>query len=292
MNRSYAWCFVIVAALCLTATDAEAGRRHRGSHGSYGSYGSSGGVVRVSYHRHSSSSGGTSYGSYGSSGGSYGSYGNSVVHSSSPSYYSSCSTCTSSTTYETHSVSSHVVSSQPATVVPESRTFVAESKPAPPQPSVKSETPAKPVSSSKPAAQSKEAKPDDKKPQASIQKSAEQSTVQNKPAAPAKKTTDSSGVRVFHARPQDATLIVEVPTDAVLYLANQKMSGSGAVRRFRIPVKEVGRQYNYPVRIELNRDGRVLSASKTEVVTSGSEIRVAVAESELTEGDSTEVAVR
>lgn len=100
----------------------------------------------------------------------------------------------------------------------------------------------------------------------------------------------TTGPRVFYPRVQEATLIVEVPEDAVVFLSNQRMTLTGSVRHFRIPVTEAGREYAYPIRVELSREGRVLRTSRTEQVASGREIRVTLAEKDITEAAT--VAVR
>ncbi len=96
---------------------------------------------------------------------------------------------------------------------------------------------------------------------------------------PAKPTP---GERVFHANPTEpAVLVVNVPADASVYLSGQKMSIEGPTRRFRIPISEAGRQYQYPIRVECERNGKMLTAEQSEVVSAGRVITVSVDESEL-----------
>ncbi len=76
-----------------------------------------------------------------------------------------------------------------------------------------------------------------------------------------------------------AVLVVKVPADATVYLANQKMSLTGTERKFRIPVADAGKEYSYPVRVEVVRDGKTLVSRSEQKVRGGQQFELAVAES-------------
>ncbi len=72
---------------------------------------------------------------------------------------------------------------------------------------------------------------------------------------------------------------MNVPEDAVVYLVNQKMTGEGTERRYRIPTQDPSRQYSYPVRVEVVRDGQKVVSNSVYRVRSGKQTEVKVAES-------------
>lgn len=76
-----------------------------------------------------------------------------------------------------------------------------------------------------------------------------------------------------------ALLIVKVPADAVVYLMDQKMTLTGTERKYRIPLPEAGKEYRYPVRVEVVRDGKTLVSRSEQKIRGGQRFEVAVAES-------------
>jgi len=74
-------------------------------------------------------------------------------------------------------------------------------------------------------------------------------------------------------------LVVKVPADAMVYLAGQKMSLTGVERRFRIPIAAAGKDYSYPVRVEVVRDGKTLVSNSEHKVRGGQQVELVVAES-------------
>jgi uncharacterized protein (TIGR03000 family) len=70
-----------------------------------------------------------------------------------------------------------------------------------------------------------------------------------------------------------AKLVVEVPTDAKLYIDDQLMKTTAARRVFNTPNLEPGQAYYYEVRAEVVRDGKTHSVTKRVIVRSGEEIR-------------------
>jgi len=75
-----------------------------------------------------------------------------------------------------------------------------------------------------------------------------------------------------------AMLVVKVPKDAVVYLVDQKMSLTGSERRFRIPLPDPGKEYTYPIRVEVVRDGKTLVSRSEQKVRGGQRFEVAVTE--------------
>ena len=77
-----------------------------------------------------------------------------------------------------------------------------------------------------------------------------------------------------------ALLILTVPENAVVYLVDQRMTLTGTSRRFRIPLKVAGKDYTYPVRVEVARDGQTLSAEVSHKVRVGQKLELAVIETD------------
>ena len=89
-------------------------------------------------------------------------------------------------------------------------------------------------------------------------------------------------VRTFRAEvPDHAILVLEVPEDAVVYLAGQKMSTTGTVRSFRVPLQDAEREYRYPVRLQFTREGKTLAANHTQPLVAGRTIVLRVDEDDL-----------
>jgi len=66
-----------------------------------------------------------------------------------------------------------------------------------------------------------------------------------------------------------AHLILSVPEDAIVYLSNQRMSLAGASRTYFIPGLQAGKQYRYPVKVEVVRAGRIYRANTEPMIISG-----------------------
>ncbi len=80
-----------------------------------------------------------------------------------------------------------------------------------------------------------------------------------------------------------AILVVTVPEDASVFLAGQKMTMTGAERRFRIPTADPTKDYKYPVRVEVERNGETLVSESTHTLRGGKQVEIAVAESDTNE---------
>ena len=73
-----------------------------------------------------------------------------------------------------------------------------------------------------------------------------------------------------------AYVVVQLPTDAVLYLGGNKTSTKGGLRKFKIPVTDASRSYPYAIKAELVRDGQVYVATSTETLVAGQTVNVKV----------------
>lgn len=77
-----------------------------------------------------------------------------------------------------------------------------------------------------------------------------------------------------------AKLIVEVPSDARLYIDEQLTKASSERRVFNTPTLDKGQTYYYVVRAEVVRDGKTHSETKRVLVRAGEEIRASFPELE------------
>lgn len=71
-----------------------------------------------------------------------------------------------------------------------------------------------------------------------------------------------------------AQLVLNVPNDAIVYLSNQRMTLEGAVREFTVPGLKAGMEYRYPVRVDLVRDGKTLTASADQQIQAGQRLNL------------------
>jgi uncharacterized protein (TIGR03000 family) len=108
------------------------------------------------------------------------------------------------------------------------------------------------------------------------------------PVAPApEKTADpmkddkKKGVDGTSYLPAQASVVVELPTDARLYADGQLTHLTSGTRSFLTPELELGKSYHYTFKVEFTRDGKVVSETKRAVVTAGTETRVRFDEAEM-----------
>jgi uncharacterized protein (TIGR03000 family) len=85
-----------------------------------------------------------------------------------------------------------------------------------------------------------------------------------------KKKTDASDNR--------ARLIVEVPTEATLFIDGRAMKTTSPVRTFNTPELEPGQLYYYEVRAEVMRDGQPVTQTKRVIVKAGTVTRASFPE--------------
>jgi uncharacterized protein (TIGR03000 family) len=70
-------------------------------------------------------------------------------------------------------------------------------------------------------------------------------------------------------------LSFNVPSEAIVYLVNQRMTLTGTVRNYIIPGLQAGRQYRYPVRVDLVRDGKLYRAAADLQLQAGQQLNLA-----------------
>jgi uncharacterized protein (TIGR03000 family) len=67
-------------------------------------------------------------------------------------------------------------------------------------------------------------------------------------------------------------LSLTVPAEAAVYLNNQRMTMTGTLRRFVTPELTAGKQYRYPIRVEMVRGGITYAANAEPRVQAGQEV--------------------
>ena len=82
------------------------------------------------------------------------------------------------------------------------------------------------------------------------------------------------------ALPAKATLIVELPADANLYIDDRLMKSPSDKRTFSTPVLEPGQAFYYLVRAEMVRDGKTMTETKRVIVRAGEEVHASFADKE------------
>lgn len=71
-------------------------------------------------------------------------------------------------------------------------------------------------------------------------------------------------------------VVVNVPEDAEVYLQGQKMTLTGAERRFVSPQLTNGKGYIYTVKVTVTRDGKTFEKTTEARITAGETVNVAV----------------
>jgi uncharacterized protein (TIGR03000 family) len=92
----------------------------------------------------------------------------------------------------------------------------------------------------------------------------------------------SGGESAYYSSDTDqrASLVLDVPSDAKVYFQEQPTTSTGTRRSFRSPALESGKTYVYTIRVDLERDGRVVSNTQKARVRAGSRIELAFDEAE------------
>ncbi len=95
------------------------------------------------------------------------------------------------------------------------------------------------------------------------------------PAAPGgeMKKENEAGVEDDRAR-----LLIEVPTDARLFIDDQPMKSTSARRNFSTPKLEKGQSYYYELKVEVAREGVTHSETRKVIVRPGEVVRAAFTE--------------
>lgn len=80
-----------------------------------------------------------------------------------------------------------------------------------------------------------------------------------------------------------ARITMSVPSDAMVYLVGQKMTLTGTERTFTSPVLTPGKDFGYPIRIELANGEKTLAVDAKQIVRANANIdlKVVVADGEL-----------
>jgi uncharacterized protein (TIGR03000 family) len=73
-------------------------------------------------------------------------------------------------------------------------------------------------------------------------------------------------------------LRLQVPEDATVYLVGQRMNQTGARRSYRLPELPAGQSYEYPVVVQVVRQGRTISTQFNELVSAGVTKEITVVE--------------
>jgi len=77
-----------------------------------------------------------------------------------------------------------------------------------------------------------------------------------------------------------AALNLTVPADAIVYVADKRMTLTGENRAYVTPKLEAGKTMYYPIRVEVVRNGETRSVSHTQVVQPGETINLRFAEND------------
>lgn len=75
-----------------------------------------------------------------------------------------------------------------------------------------------------------------------------------------------------------ATVIVNLPADARLYVEKHLMELTGSVRAFRTPDLTPGTRYTYTIRMEVERGGRMVEKTETVTIEAGKRTQVSFAD--------------
>jgi uncharacterized protein (TIGR03000 family) len=70
-------------------------------------------------------------------------------------------------------------------------------------------------------------------------------------------------------------LTLNVPADSIVYLCDQPMTITGPVREYVIPGLTPGREYRYPVRVEVTRAGQLYRATAEPRIRAGQQMSLA-----------------
>jgi len=79
----------------------------------------------------------------------------------------------------------------------------------------------------------------------------------------------AAGPRTGAIKAEKATVVVEVPADAKLFVDDKVTKTEGTTRSFSTPELTAGQEYYYVVRAEVARDGKPVSETKRVTVKAG-----------------------
>lgn len=84
--------------------------------------------------------------------------------------------------------------------------------------------------------------------------------------------------RVIAQSDNRARIQLNVPEDAIVYLVGQKMSLTGQQRTYRLPALEDGKTYDYPIKVEVVRNGVPVTVEHSQPVSSGVTSKIVIVE--------------
>lgn len=76
-----------------------------------------------------------------------------------------------------------------------------------------------------------------------------------------------------------ATVVITVPEDATVYFAGRKMVTAGTNRKYLVPIQKAGAVYEYPIKVEVVRNGAKLVSETRHKVQSGKTLELTMTES-------------
>lgn len=97
------------------------------------------------------------------------------------------------------------------------------------------------------------------------------------PATPVSPESPPAPATTMRVTP--ATVVINVPEDATVYFAGRKMVTQGTTRRYLVPVQKAGATYEYPIKVEVTRNGSKLVSETKHRVRSGQTVELTMTES-------------
>ena len=82
------------------------------------------------------------------------------------------------------------------------------------------------------------------------------------------------GLQADDAKPRAARITVKLPMDARLWVDNVNCPLTSDERSFKTPALTPGQQYYYTLRMEVEKDGRVVSENRRVFVAAGQQVNV------------------
>jgi uncharacterized protein (TIGR03000 family) len=74
---------------------------------------------------------------------------------------------------------------------------------------------------------------------------------------------------------QRAMIVLDVPADAKVFFQDEPTSSTGELRRYRSPALEAGKKFVYTIRVEVQRNGHVVSNTQEPRLQAGSRVEIA-----------------
>jgi len=116
--------------------------------------------------------------------------------------------------------------------------------------------------------------PPEKKEEMKDEKKEEEKKEEKKDAEKADAAAFRGPIRVYEYPAAKATVVVELPADAKLYLDGNAVPLTSARRTFQTPELKPGKTYAYTLRADIVRVGKTLTDSKRVVFQAGGTVQV------------------